>query len=207
MQNKCSDTAEITIHSLLSTIKQELHANMNGVASAAMHRTDDYRVNYGVELPRLQEIAAEYGKSHQLAQELWKEPIRECKILATMIQPVDSFYAEIADIWVESIHTVEIAQLACLNLFQYLPYATDKAFQWIASDIEIQQICGFSTMYHLMRKNELQERTIDELKDQANAVETTSCMALKKLANNVISLLEEKYGRKQQAHSGETNLA
>ena len=34
-------------------------------------------------------------------QALWKENIRECKILAGMLQPVETFYPEIADIWVE----------------------------------------------------------------------------------------------------------
>jgi 3-methyladenine DNA glycosylase AlkD len=198
MQNKCSDTAETTVHSLLSTIKRELHANMNGVASAAMRQTDDYRVNFGVELPRLQGIAKEFGKDHQLAQALWKESVRECRILAAMIQPVDTFCPEIADIWVESIRTAEIAQTISLLLFKDLPYASDKAFQWIASDNEIQQICGFSTICHLIRKNELQERSVDELKDQAEAAMNSSNLSLRKLANNVLASLSERYGSVSQ---------
>ncbi len=193
MQNKCSDTAETTVHSLLSIIKRELHANMNGVASAAMRQTDDYRINFGVELPRLQDIAKEFGKDHQLAQALWKESVRECKILAAMTQPVDTFCPEIADIWVESIRTAEIAQTVSLLLFKDLPYAADKAFQWIASDSEIQQICGFSTICHLIRKNELQERSVDELRDQAEAAINSSNLSLRKLANNVCASLSEKY--------------
>ncbi len=194
MQNKCSDTAETTVHSLLSTIKRELHANMNGVASAAMRQTDDYRVNFGVELPRLQDIAQEFGKDHRLAQALWKEPIRECKILAAMIQPVDTFCPDIADIWVEDIQTAEIAQTVSLLLFQHLPYSADKAFQWMASDNEMRQICGFSTICHLLRNNELQERAVDELRDQAEAAMGSDIPALKRLAHNVAAQLEEKYG-------------
>ena len=34
----------------------------------------------------------------------------------------DRFYPEIADIWVESIRNIEIAELTCMNLFQHLPY-------------------------------------------------------------------------------------
>ena len=93
---------------------------MNGVASAAMRQTADYRVNWGVELPRLQALAAEYGKNHDLAQALWKESVRECKILAAMVQPVETFDEELAEIWIENIHTAEMAQIAGLYLFQYL---------------------------------------------------------------------------------------
>ena len=64
---------------------------------------------------------------------LWKEDIRECKILAGLLQPVDSFLPEIADIWVENIRNIEIAELTCMNLFQYLPYAPAKSFHWIAA--------------------------------------------------------------------------
>lgn len=168
---------------------------MNGVASAAMRHTDDYRVNYGIELPRLRDIAEEFGKNHDLAQALWKESVRECKILATLIQPLDTFFPDIADIWVENIYTAEIAQTASLYLFQYLPYATDKAFQWIASEREIQQICGFSTIYHIIRNNEFMERSVQEIRDQAKTITEFDNFVLQRLSNNILTVLEEKYGR------------
>ena len=62
-------------------------------------------------------IAEGYEKNHDLAQALWKENIRECKIMAAMLQPIDTFYPEIADIWVEDIQNIEIAELTCMNLF------------------------------------------------------------------------------------------
>jgi len=198
MPTKCSDTAETTVPSLLSIIKKELHANMNGVASAAMRQTEDYRVNWGIELPRLQQIAAEFGKNHELAQALWKESVRECRILAALIQPVESFCEELADVWVESIHTAEIAQIVSLYLFQHLPYATSQAFRWMASDDEIRQLCGFSTIYHVVQKWEMQERSVEELYDQAQSVSESSNMNLRRLANNLITLLDNQYGRKHQ---------
>ena len=169
---------------------------MNGVASTAMRQTADYRMNWGVELPRLQELAAEYGKNHDLAQTLWKESVRECKILAAMIQPIETFDEELADIWMESIRTAEIAQIVSLYLFQYLPFATEMAFGGIASDDEMRQVCGFSTIYHIMRKHEIQERSIDELYDQARSVAASPHMQVRRLANSILALLDEKYGRK-----------
>ena len=77
-------------NSQLKEIKTQLRMAMNGTASASMREKGlAYKLNFGVELPRLKQIAAQYEKNHELAQALWKENIRECKILAGMLQPVD----------------------------------------------------------------------------------------------------------------------
>ena len=153
----------------ISEIKAELRLYMNGAASRAMReRGLDYRLNFGVELPRLREIASHYPKDHQLAQALWKEEVRESKILAAMLQPVDSFLPEIADIWVESIRNIEIADLTSMNLFQFLPYAPAKAFQWMADEREYVAVCGFRTAGRLlMKRGDMDERSANELIDQA----------------------------------------
>ena len=143
---------------------------MNGIASAAMRQSADYRVNFGVELPRIHDIAKEFEANHELAQALWKENVRECRILATILMPTDKFDEEICDIWVEDIKTIEIAQLFCMNLVNRLKYASVKAFEWMASDKEMIQCCGYLTLCHVLRRGELQDRSADEFLDQASSV-------------------------------------
>lgn len=77
-----------------------------------------------------------------------------------MLQPVETFYPEIADIWVEDMRYPEIAELTCMSLFQYLPYASEKAFEWMADEREYFQLCGFMLMARLLMKgNQLTERS------------------------------------------------
>ncbi len=91
----------------LKEIKTQLRLSMNGAVSQSMREKGlVYKLNFGVELPRIKSIAAAYEKDHALAQALWKEDIRECKILAGLLQPVDSFLPEIADICVENIRNI-----------------------------------------------------------------------------------------------------
>ncbi len=153
----------------IKEIKKQFRLFMNGVVSQSMREKGlDYKLNFGIELPRLKEIAAKFEKNHDVAQALWKENIRECKILAGLLQPTETFYPEIADIWVEDMRYPEMAELTCMNLFQHLPYASDKAFQWMADDREYFQLCGFMLMARLlMRGNELNERAENEFLDQA----------------------------------------
>jgi hypothetical protein len=160
----------------LSSIKSELRLYMNGVlAQSLRERGLRYRLIFGVELPRLKEIAARYEPDHDLAQALWKEDIRECRILAGYLQPVDSFLPEIADIWLDAMHDTEIIDYTCMSLFRRLPYAKGKAFQWIASEAVLTQYAGFRLMAHLLPSREggrgaFSPRDFDELDDQIEAV-------------------------------------
>ncbi len=156
------------MNNTLLEIKKELRANMNGIASAAMRQTEDYRVNWGIELPRVQMIAKEFEPSRELAQALWNERVRECKILACILMPANDFIEEICDIWVEEIHTEEIAQIFCLHLVSRLPFASHKAFQWMASESAMLQNCGYLTLCHLMRKYQLSDSSEAEFLDQAS---------------------------------------
>lgn len=157
------------LHQQLKDIKTQLRLSMNGAVSQSMREKGlVYKLNFGVELPRIKGIAATYEKDHALAQALWKEDVRECKIMAALLQPVDSFLPEIADIWVESIQNIEIAELTCMNLFQNLPYAPAKSFHWIADEREYVQVCGFLTIARLlMKKGDMNERVENEFLDQA----------------------------------------
>ena len=165
------------MNNVINDIKKELRANMNGVASAHARQTEDYRVNWGVELPRLANIADEIGLScdekglsrRALAQALWNESTRECKILACMLMPAQEMDEEVCDIWAESIRTEEIATMFCLYLVQKLPYASTKAFEWMAREEKMLQNCGYVTLCHLMRKYPLSEEAEEEFLDQAGA--------------------------------------
>ena len=156
------------VNEKVKDIKAQFRLFMNGVVSQSMREKGlVYKINFGIELPRLKEIAEKYEKDHQLAQALWKENIRECKIIATFLQPLDSFIPEIADIWVDDIKNPELVEISCMNLFQHLPYASEKAFEWIASDEEYHQLCGYMLLSRLfMKKATLNERAEAEFLDQ-----------------------------------------
>ena len=113
-------------------------------------------------------MAEEYGKDAELAVELWKENIRECKILATLIMPAEEMYSDLVELWMEQMQTVEMAELAAFNLFQYLDEAPLFAYRWIASEKELEQICGYMVLARLfMRGQSPDERGINEFIDQA----------------------------------------
>lgn len=158
---------------------------MNGMVSQSMREKGmEYKLNFGIEYPRIKEIAAGYEPDHELAQALWKENIRECKILAGLLQPADTFYQEIADIWIEGMDYPELAEYTMMNLFQRLPYASEVVFRWMADEREMFQLCGFLLMARLLMKGEkLNERAEAEFLDQACTAVEGDCGPVQKAAS------------------------
>lgn len=158
----------MTTEEKLKEIKQSFRLMMDGATAQSMRdKGVEYHVNWGVSLPILKAKAKDIGKDYSLAIALWKENVRECKILATLVMPADKMPSEVVDIWMEQTMTQEIAELAAFNLYQYLPFAADKAYRWIASEKELYQLCGFHILSRLfMNGQEPNERGINEYLDQ-----------------------------------------
>lgn len=177
------------MHETIREIKGKLRLFMNGVLSQSLREKGlKYRLIFGVELPRLKEIAAGYEQSHNLAQALWKEDIRECKILAAYLQPTDSFAPELADFWMESISNTELADYVCMALFRRLPYASQKAFQWIASENRMEAYTGFRLMSHLftLLGADMNERSRNEFLDQAQTALQSNDLLIKQAAQSAL---------------------
>ena len=181
------------VNEQIKEIKQSFRQMMDGMVATSMRQKGlQYKLNWGATLPRLKAKADEIGKNYDLAVALWKENVRECKILATMLMPADEVLPEVIDIWMEQTDCQEIAEQASFNLYQYLPYAADKAYNWMASDKELYQLCGFHILSRLfMNGQEPNERGINEFIDQALAALEGNSLMVKKAAMNAMSRFAE----------------
>lgn len=172
----------------LKAIKRSFFLRMDGTASRSMREKGlDYKINWGVSIPDLRQMATQYGKDYALAIALWKEDIRECKILATMIMPPEEMLPEIVELWMEQTPSQEIAEMAAFNLYQHLDYAPVMAFQWIAGDNEMEQICGYNLLSRLFIKGqEPNERGIQEFLDQALTALQSPSVSVRHAAMNSV---------------------
>ncbi len=198
-----------TIQDKVKEIKQSFRQMMDGMVAQSMRdKGADYKLNWGATLPRLREQAEGIGKDYDLAIALWKENVRECKILATMLMPADKMLPGVCDIWMEQMPSQEIAEQASFNLWQYLPYAPEKAFQWIASEKEYYQLCGFHVLSRLfMNKQEPNERGINEFLDQAMSALQGPFLSVRKAAmQSVIRFAELGLLYERMAKSALNNI-
>ena len=89
-------------------IRKELRLAMNGVISTSMREKGIvYKLNFGVPYPEIKGIARKHKPNGELAAALWKEDIREFKILATFLQPAETLPLDEAKRWVKEIPYLE----------------------------------------------------------------------------------------------------
>ena len=104
-----------SIENKIIAIKRQLHLTMNGVVSDSMKEKGlRYKLNYGVSLPVLKQLAGTYEKDDVLAQHLWNLPIRETKILAILLYPAEKLTLPQIDKWFVECHSVELIDFSCV---------------------------------------------------------------------------------------------
>lgn len=182
-----------TVQERVKEIKQSFRLMMDGATAQSMRdKGVQYKLNWGASIPMLRQYADELGKDYELAIALWKENVRECKILGTMLMPADGVLPEVIDIWMEQMPSQELAEQASFNLFQYLPFAPQKAYEWMASDKELYQLCGFLVLTRLfMNGQEPNERGINEYLDQTIAALQGPSLSVRKAALQSVQRFSE----------------
>lgn len=175
-------------HQKLMKIKRSFRLLMSGPTSQSMTQKGlGYKINWGVPFIELKKMALEYGKDYELSIELWKEDIRECKILATLIMPAEKMLPEITDIWMEQVKSQEMAEMLAFNLLQHVDYAPAIAYEWIATDKTFYEIAGFQLLARLFANGqEANERGINEFLDQAAVALQGDNMGIKHAAANCV---------------------
>ncbi len=135
----------------LKEIKRSFRLYMNGeVAASLRDKGLPYHVIWGISNNHLLLIAAKYGEDHALAKALWKENIRECRILAAMIMPPGQMDKTIACEWMTSLKTTEEAEMCAFCLFRKLPFALDLAVRWLCHDSALCRICSYNILCRLL---------------------------------------------------------
>lgn len=128
---------------------------MNGVISTSMRqRGMNYKLIFGVPIPEIKHIAAAHEPDAELARALWKEDVREMKILATLLFPAGSMTQEEALAWMREIPYPEIAEQCCNNLFPTVEQPDQLALKFLADKKSpFGRMCGFLLWTQLFKKN------------------------------------------------------
>ena len=128
---------------------------MNGVISTSMRQKGmNYKLIFGVPIPEIKHIAAAHEPDVELARALWKEDVREMKILATLLFPAGSMTQEEALAWMREIPYPEIAEQCCNNLFPTVEQPDQLALKFLADKKSpFGRMCGFLLWAQLFKKN------------------------------------------------------
>lgn len=142
---------------LLKVIK----SRKNGEVSDAMKSKGiSYKLNWGVSLIELRQIAKTVEPDHVLALKLWNKQWRETLILATLLDNPDDVSEEQMDFWTKTFETFEMAEQASTNLWVKSKFAFIKALEWCRGKKHLVHFTGIHLVGRLAITN---KQAIDEM--------------------------------------------
>ena len=130
-----AEAAPSSVDEDVKKIKRSFRLFMNGVASSSMRDKGlEYKINWGIPVTRLRDMAAQYAPSVALAERLWESDVRECKILATLLMPAERFSEPMALSWLSACNNQEMVEMLVFNLVQNMPDVETFAVSLLCSD-------------------------------------------------------------------------
>lgn len=143
-------------HATLQEIRKRCRIAMNGEASAGMRKYGlVYKLNFGLMISQIKEIASRYNPDAELATLLWEQDTRELKILATMLLPINEFTDELASKWALDIPNQEMREQIAINLLQQLPNAEKLSLEWAQSENESLRATAYWLLGRLLLTGKL----------------------------------------------------
>ena len=107
----------------------------------------------GIGMTKLKAQAKQIGKNHQIALELWEEPIFESKALATLIDDPKVIDRKQIDRQVKDLNFWMLSHAYCNYLLPKYPDVQALAEEWVKSKNDLERRCGFQ-LYYQIAKND-----------------------------------------------------
>lgn len=103
----------------------------------------------GVSMANIQKVAKPLGRSHALAEALWKTGWYEARMLASLVDEPERVTPAQMDRWCRDFDNWGICDTVCFKLFDRSPHAFAKVKKWSASHEEFIKRGAFALLASL----------------------------------------------------------
>lgn len=104
---------------------------------------------FGVPMGRIQSIAKQLGRDHELAAALWDSGWYEARMLACFVDEPGRVSAAQMDRWARAFDNWAVCDTACFALFDRTEHAWTKVDQWAGRRDEFVKRAGFALLASL----------------------------------------------------------
>jgi 3-methyladenine DNA glycosylase AlkD len=152
---------------------------------------------YGVSMANIQRVAKPLGRSHELADALWKTGWYEARMLASLVDEPERVTPAQMERWCRDFDNWGICDTVCFYLFDKTPHAWDKIERWSGRREEFVRRAAFALLASLaghdktsgdapfMRSLDLIERAAT---DNRNFVKKAVSWALRRIGGRSAAL-------------------
>lgn len=125
-------------------IKREIARSMNGICAAKIRESGlGYKTTFGVDWVRLREIAAGYAKNYETAWSLWQSDVREHKLIATLLCPLDEMTRERLGEWMRGVFNRELAEILSFALLSRKKELIPDLMLMAESDRDLERLTAY----------------------------------------------------------------
>lgn len=100
----------------------------------------------GIKNAFLKPYAKELGKNQALSNQLWEQPIHECKHLAIQTAEPKKITEAIAEKWTSDCYSWDLVDGIGMKLLPHTPFAFDKIDEWSKREAEFEKRMAFALM-------------------------------------------------------------
>jgi 3-methyladenine DNA glycosylase AlkD len=100
----------------------------------------------GVPVGKMQTLAKELGRNHELAEALWQKGIYETRMMAALLDEPERVTPAQMDRWCKDFDNWGIVDTVCFKLFDLTPHAWKKVDQWAGRKPEFQKRASFALL-------------------------------------------------------------
>jgi 3-methyladenine DNA glycosylase AlkD len=100
----------------------------------------------GVPVGKMQRLAKEISRNHELAEGLWKTGIYEARMVAAFLDEPTLVTTAQMDRWCGDFDNWGIVDTVCFKLFDQTPHAWKKVVQWSKKQDEFQKRAAFALL-------------------------------------------------------------
>ncbi|MFA6954509.1 MAG: DNA alkylation repair protein [Thermoanaerobaculia bacterium] len=132
-------------------------AALASLAKSATKRDRDRLARYGItatnalgaKMGTIQTLAKNLGKSHELAEALWKSEVYEARLLASYVDEPTLVTPAQMDRWCRDFDNWGICDTVCFVLFDRTPHAWTMIAKWAARKNEYEKRAAFALLASL----------------------------------------------------------
>jgi len=175
-------------------IRRQFRINENGSIAESMDNLGiKYKLNYGVSVMKIKELAEPYEKDNELANYLWEKDIREAKLFALHIFDTQTITPDELNKIVFSFTNGEQVEQACMHIFHKLPFAIIKAKEFCLNESEFVKMTGYILLARLLQMNvNIQETEIISFFEIIENDATDLRVHIKKAISRVLRIIGRK---------------
>lgn len=191
----------------MQKVKRRFFAMRNGdLAQQMKERGASYRINFGLNLPQVSEIARDFlpgGVENQgleqgfdmagFARRLRDNvSTRESMLIAPMLFPVDELTMAEAVEWGRNVSSPEVADVLCLKLLRHWSGAEDLAWKLLSDNLPLARYCAMRLVLNLLQGGKLLPSAALRFVESAQSEDSLLTATLLRQLRDEIEFLSEE---------------